>query len=428
MLVKPETRSEPSLSHDRTVTNTRARLFLGAKQRGVWLGLLAFLVMSCSDGIGGPPTVDSGAIRSEASSYEPYVGWYELSDDRHILITWAASGGLQVANFEEPAFYRLEAQENGTFELNDGRGGFETELVFVEDEEGQVIQARWRDETDRRIEASRVSTFGYLQEQVQFENGDISLTGTLMVPRTYGPHPAVVFIHGSGESDRDNRWAFTIANRIAQNGVAVLLPDKRGSGQSGGDWRQADLDDLAEDALAAVAMLSDHPQIDGSRIGLVGLSQGGHIVPLAAAKSDEVAFVIDIVGGATTLYETMAYAELEELRDAGLAEALGIVVVPVTHFLMDLRWPRWSEVAGYDPIPFWEELDVPGLVIYGEEDNNVPVQDSVALLEGAIKGDASLDLTVRVFPESGHALFEPGTRVVREDFLELLASWIHEST
>ena len=89
------------------------------------------------------------------------------------------------------------------------------------------------------------------ERDITFRNGDITLAGTLLLPRGQGRVPAVVFLHGSGA---EGRWASRyLASQIASHGIASLIFDKRGVGGSSGDWRLAGPDELAADAVAAVA-------------------------------------------------------------------------------------------------------------------------------------------------------------------------------
>ena len=115
-------------------------------------------------------------------------------------------------------------------------------------------------------------------DEVSFENSleDLNLAGMLFLPEGNGPFPAAVIIHGSGTSNRDNLWPLTLTQYLRENGIAVLLPDKRGSEKSEGDWRTSSFEDLARDTLAAISILKDHDKIEVSQIGVIGISQGGH--------------------------------------------------------------------------------------------------------------------------------------------------------
>src|SRR5262245_12024378 len=82
------------------------------------------------------------------------------------------------------------------------------------------------------------------EEEVAYRHGEVALAATLHLPAGEGPFPAVVIAHGSGSSDRSNAWTAAYARDLAARGVAVLHPDKRGSGKSGGDWRDATIETL----------------------------------------------------------------------------------------------------------------------------------------------------------------------------------------
>ena len=81
----------------------------------------------------------------------------------------------------------------------------------------------------------------YAVHQVEYENASIGIEGTLTVPRTPGPHPAVVLIPGSGEVDRDgslfgHQFYAVLADDLTRRGFAVLRSDKRGIGRSSGEF------------------------------------------------------------------------------------------------------------------------------------------------------------------------------------------------
>ena len=90
----------------------------------------------------------------------------------------------------------------------------------------------------------------FTERDVQAEAADGAvLAGVLLMPPGAGPFPGAVIIQGSGDSDRTNFWARSIAQVLANGGIATLLPDKRGTGLSEGDWSCASFETLARDAL-----------------------------------------------------------------------------------------------------------------------------------------------------------------------------------
>jgi len=124
----------------------------------------------------------------------------------------------------------------------------------------------------------------YKTEEVRFTNGDISLSGTLLLPSGFPRPPLIIFVHGSGDRTRNgHRYE---ADLVARHGIAALIYDKRGAGKStGANWEVATLQELASDANAAVEFGSKRPDIDRTRIGMYGISQGTWIIAMVAAHS-----------------------------------------------------------------------------------------------------------------------------------------------
>jgi pimeloyl-ACP methyl ester carboxylesterase len=304
-------------------------------------------------------------------------------------------------------------------------------------------------------------TSSFRERAVEYQSGDVTLAAALLEPDDGRRHPAVVILQGSGASDRTNRWARDIAESMARRGIAVLLTDKRGSGKSGGDWKTSGYDTLASDALAGVRYLRSLAAVQRNAVGLVGLSQGGSIAPLAASMTTDIAFVVDISGSATTAVEQSNHEMRNTFRQAGLPEesvaagmelqrlageyirngdwksyenarnqALHGPLAPVAEGFPATEdswvWKFWRKVGDYDPLAYWKQIKRPALVIYGEqdEDDNVPVRASVERLKKEVV-PLNGKLRIEVYSGSGHAIFAPGTHELRPDFVELLSSWIH---
>jgi hypothetical protein len=145
--------------------------------------------------------------------------------------------------------------------------------------------------------------YPYAEEEVTYPNvkGGFTLAGTLTMPRTGQPFPAVVLITGSGSQDRDesvfgHRPFLILADFLTRRGIAVLRVDDRGVGGSKGDASQATSEDFAQDVLAGVAYLKSRKEIDPKRIGLIGHSEGGIIAPIVATQSSDVAFIVLMAG------------------------------------------------------------------------------------------------------------------------------------
>lgn len=124
-------------------------------------------------------------------------------------------------------------------------------------------------------------------EDVAFHSHATKLAGTLVRPSQAELSAAVVFVHGSGRQERNLVWA----KRFVAQGIAALVYDKRGVGESEGEYEEEhsvggdNTDLLADDAVAALQALSDLDSIDNVPVGFAGISQAGWIVPLAAERS-----------------------------------------------------------------------------------------------------------------------------------------------
>jgi dienelactone hydrolase len=257
----------------------------------------------------------------------------------------------------------------------------------------------------------------FQEETVGFVNGDVQLAGSLLLPMDEGPHPAVVFVHGAEFGNRDTYRLF--ATHFARRGIAALIYDKRGTGESSGSFSEATFDDLSDDTLAAVGFLQDHAAIDPDQVGLLGWSQGGWILPIAA-QSDTVAFLIPVVPSGLNAGTQAAWlsGNLLHLRglDARSIETArkGWGMMYSTLQLVDAGvMPSMAGVPGFwfhsldphlDPYDQWTQVDQPVLAIWGETDCQVPTEDSLPVFQEALRAGGNTDVTMRVFPDASHGI------------------------
>ncbi len=256
--------------------------------------------------------------------------------------------------------------------------------------------------------------------EVSFNNGDLQLAGMLILPEGEGPFPVAVIIHGSGTSRRDSKWYLTVAKHLQDNGIAVLLPDKRGSEESEGDWRGASFDDLAGDTLSAISYIKDQNQFEYSTIGILGMSQGGWIAPLVATKSDDISFVVSMSGAGVTTDEQLLFEESNAIAEMGTYPFVARLIAPMTTKNIQ-RMDFWRPISGYDPLPYWERIEVPCFAAFGGDDKNVPVEESVTRLQALEK-----EMLIKVYPDGGHGITNPNTGEVLSTYLSDLVDFIKE--
>ncbi|MDA8017154.1 MAG: hypothetical protein MPN21_06865 [Thermoanaerobaculia bacterium] len=233
------------------------------------------------------------------------------------------------------------------------------------------------------------------------ERDGVTLRGTLTLPQGSGPHPGVVWVHGSGRTPRSEAMFFP--RYMADLGFALLAFDKRGVGESGGKYAMPDgstfnvsfLRRRGADVASAMNALRRHPRIADRPVGLMGISQAGWVLPVAAS-STECAFTISMSGGATRLSQEAHFSELtDELRSDAAARSIEDALAKVR-----ARKPR-----GHDWSSDFASQSCPGLWLYGLNDRINPSQLAVEVLE-AVKAEHGKDFTIVTFPEGNHPLMQ----------------------
>lgn len=305
----------------------------------------------------------------------------------------------------------------------------------------------------------------YERKEVVFYNDSIKFAGTLTLPPTKGPHPAVVMITGSGPQNRDEElFGFKpfkiIADHFTRMGIAVLRYDDRGVGGSGGSTMQSTTADFANDALAAIHFLQSRSDINPKQIGLCGHSEGGIVAPLAASQSRDVAFIICIAGtgvdGKTLLLaqeEAIMRADsaseekiqkalksnkrifelivsgnnLDEVRKEfrasvieqmnSMTEAQRKAVTNEEEFIRtgvearvaSLQSPWFKFFLTYDPALALKKVKCPILALFGELDTQVPAELNKKAMESVLKKGGTKDYTFKVIPRADHLFLSAKT-------------------
>jgi dipeptidyl aminopeptidase/acylaminoacyl peptidase len=258
--------------------------------------------------------------------------------------------------------------------------------------------------------------------EIVFDNEveNIPLAGMLFLPEGEGPFPTAVVIHGSGPSRRNSVWYLSVAKHLQDNGIAVLLPDKRGCEKSGGEWVGADFEKLATDATSAAKFVKYQNSFSPSVIGLIGMSQGGWIAPVAATITEDVSFVASVSGAAVTTDEQLLHEEVNNIAPYTY-KFIARMIAPITSNMIKKR-EYFVPFVGFDPIPYWKRIDVPVFMGYGENDKNVPVDECVKRL----KENGLHHFKIKTYPQGGHAIVDVDTREMNKDYLNDLIKFIKE--
>jgi len=294
---------------------------------------------------------------------------------------------------------------------------------------GPVIVKQVAPPEERTFQRVYLADLEYTEVSFRNEAQNLDLAGMLFIPEGKGPFPAVVIIHGSGPSKRDSNWYLTLSSYMQENGVAVLLPDKRGCEKSQGDWYTSSLEDLATDTLAAVDFMKSQEIVEVSKLGIIGLSQGGVIAPIAASQSSDLDFVINMVGHSVTMHEQLLHDENFVAQEVGVLPGISNLYSYVsTFFYENITGKEWYDAVGnFTSLPYWQKVNIPALVLFGSEDHNVPSEESRARIEALGKDN----IRVIMYEGSGHGLEDPpgvGDREIREEALSDMLNFVLSAT
>ena len=401
----------------------------------------------CALLLGGKPghsVPQTPAVRSvDERILRGYAGVYQWEPNAFLYIQmWSEfTGKNQLVAFDESGEVRtLYPIDDDRFFAGPGAAvptAIESRIDFQRNSQGNLISLTWRKgdaspRTARRVEIEK-------REDVAFSNGGIRLAGTLISPATLGKHSAIILVHGSGAEDREYMLPF--ARFLIRHGVAVLGYDKRGVGGSTGDWNTASFADLAGDVVAAFEYLKTRDDIDRRQIGVLGVSQAGWVMPLAAIRAKDIAFLISVSGAGvspaeTTIDEAEREMAASGLRPEGIQRIVGLMKLQYEFARTGLGWdeyatarsqiiarlgsapstfpgtpndPYWQFIRRlyfYDPGPALRQLQTPVLAVFGELDDNVLAEKNKNAWEVALRAGNSRDYTLRIIPKADHLQLE----------------------
>ncbi|MDR0371571.1 MAG: alpha/beta hydrolase [Prevotellaceae bacterium] len=333
--------------------------------------------------------------------------------------------------------------------------------------------------------------YPYHSEDVYFKNeaAGITLAGTFTYPKIGGKFPAVVLISGSGAQNRDeeamgHKPFLVLSDYLTRNNIAVLRFDDRGTALSTGDFAAATTMDFAADAAAAVNYLRTRVEIDKTKIGLIGHSEGGVIAPIIASDDRDIAFIVlmagtglkggdvllsqqELIGRASGLDENTIertikmHREIFEIiyknddaeqtkellrtflkqnmtdEDFSTSSEITDRDLIVEKNLRQLTMPWMLQFIKFDPKTVLEKVQCPVLAINGEKDLQVSPKENLSAIEAALKKGGNPSVTIAELPNLNH-LFqtaETGTlseyvtieETISPEVLALIADWINRS-
>lgn len=274
-------------------------------------------------------------------------------------------------------------------------------------------------------------------KDITIKNGQISLEGTLTFsvnPTTdqSATTPLVIFVAGSGEQLRG-----TIIDDYIQalpyKGIATFIYDKRGCGESTGDYTNASFDDLASDLVAVVNALQKEKSINRDKIALIGIDQAGYIMPLAAEKlPNKLRCIISLSGTTDNMQNSELYACASRMSADGFLTPEIVAATQYQQAMFDFLanktdssafqkvfeaskdavWINyvtpfdkkeyinlWRKTYLFSPENSLQKINIPFLAIYGENDILINVPKNTEILKKYIP-----TAEIKILPKANHLL------------------------
>ena len=263
----------------------------------------------------------------------------------------------------------------------------------------------------------------------------VQLAGTLALPAAVERAPVVIGVHGSSGGTRDATLLHHLVATLPAHGVGAFVFDRRGEGASTGPPGLGSFEQLANDVRACVDRIARHPGVDPDRIGLWSHSQGGWIAPLAAAGNPLVRYLIAVAPAGVTAAEQMKYAAYRQVQLAGYPDADADRAVALRDrideffrgngsrdeadrlFLEARKEPwfgriflpdpssaasQWPTIMDLDISPTLRQIEVPVVLVFGEDDRWVPIGDTLEVWRRALPDPGAMDVVT--IPDAGHSM------------------------
>jgi pimeloyl-ACP methyl ester carboxylesterase len=310
--------------------------------------------------------------------------------------------------------------------------------------------------------------FPYRSEDITFENREagITLAGTLTMPSGGGNFPAAVLLTGSGAQDRNEELRghkpfLVLSDYLTRRGIAVLRCDDRGVGGSGGDPAVSTTGDHATDAAAALEYLRTRGEIDHTKMGFIGHSEGGMTAFITAANHPgQVAFIVSMAGPGVMGSEIMNEQFGDALAASGLSDSEVAEMKAMDRRYMEMTLNSTVEYVaahvddiaasanpGFDSlgeeyktlarrriavfnIPWMRfflshdtrgdlaKIECPVLALNGDNDVQVRSAANLAAIRDGLAAGGNPDVTVIEYPRLNH-LFQTSTTGGMEEYLRI---------
>lgn len=248
------------------------------------------------------------------------------------------------------------------------------------------------------------------------------LPATLRIPaKAQAGRPAMVLVHGAGDGPRAN--LADEAEAFTRSGVATLTYDKRTAGYA---LTQRSYSQLADDAVAAAAVLRAQPGIDPAAVGLWGISEGGWVAPLAATRDPRTAFLVVVGANGGSPLAQQVWSERIKIEQAGVHGSL-VDAYAATAYRLINGLGMFPE-AYHDAAAPLRTLTLPVLGVWGDRDPQTPPVESVSAYRALLDAAGNQHYTLRTIAGAEHTVrttttgWDRGTSFA-PGYVDLIGSW-----
>lgn len=293
-------------------------------------------------------------------------------------------------------------------------------------------------------------------EEVSFVSNELNINGTIWYPKNEG-NKAIVILTSSGNADRSASRAE--ARLFAQRGFTTFHYDKRGTGNSEGDWQIATIEELVIDDISAIKFFSDKTGISLTNIGIKGSSQGATKIPFVLNELESLEYGVAVSCPGVSLLES----DLNYWKNRN-AEIIGDEIEAATKFqrkvfefiagklsrtdlekaidnakcnlwLANVWLPNLDEVQIdkkllYSPIPYFQRTKQPILILQGTMDEIIPANSHEIISEALAKSDNDNYRTM-LLEGASHSMYKiaesdfPYWSKLHPDYLGTIKDWIN---
>jgi hypothetical protein len=292
-------------------------------------------------------------------------------------------------------------------------------------------------------------------EEVHFRSNGIELPGTIWYPDIVN-NSALVILTSSGNADRSASRAEAIL--FAQRGHTTFHYNKRGTGNTPGQWTNASMEELAADDINAIVFFSQKTGIPLSNIGIKGSSQGASKLPYILNELENVSYGIAVsCPGVSLLESDLNYWRNRNKKVLGKdiddASALqrkvfeyiagersrteleeAIEIAKNQPWFAHVWIPVLDEVQTdtkllFSPIPYFEKTRQDLLILQGSLDEIIPGQ-SIGMISDALKKAGNSSYETILLDGASHSMYYVGTSdfpywsKLHPDYIKTIKDWV----